>query len=260
MMMNKKIKYLLMLWRNYLVKVKIKGFLEKYPFLFLKIQNYRHNDPKNIYFDNRIVGPHCELIIDGFPRSGNSFCVKAFKMAQSPNNIQVGHHNHSYASIKYAVELGLPTLILIRNPYDAIISFGAFSIFQLYGDKDKYASTWKIKWDIEYYIIFYLEILKLNDNILIAPFHEAINDFGVTIKRFNKKFKTKYKVFNHSKENENTIFENSWSHLSPSNERDLTKPFIKKLLEDKECEKLLEKADEVYKLMMARYIKDKNRL
>lgn len=243
------------LYRNYITKVYLKRNIEKYPFLFLLIQRYRHRNRNKIFFNNRIVGKHCDLVIDGFPRSANSFCVKAFTNAQLPQKVQIGHHLHSIAAIKRAIQLKLPIIVVIREPYDAIVSYGSFTI-QLKNfynnNKKKYSEEWRIKWDIQYYIDFYSEIYKIMDHVILAPFDEVTNDFGLIINKMNKKFKSNFISFDHSIENEQEIFKNSWSHLSPSNERNSIKPFVKKLLENKECKDLLSEADNIFKQLISK--------
>src|SRR5215211_6607259 len=72
----------------------------------------------------RIVTPDTQLVIEGFPRSGNSFARRAFVMAQSDTQIKhhIAHHLHVPAQVVRAARWQIPTLVLIRRPKDAVLS------------------------------------------------------------------------------------------------------------------------------------------
>src|SRR5215211_5813810 len=74
---------------------------------------------------SRIVTPDTQLVIEGFPRSGNSFARSAFVMAQSesPGKIRIAHHMHVPAQVVRAARWQIPTLVVIRRPRDAVLSF-----------------------------------------------------------------------------------------------------------------------------------------
>jgi hypothetical protein len=60
--------------------------------------------------------PHCwvsrttEIVIEGYPRSGNTFAVVAFRLAQG-REIEIAHHLHAAAQIKRAARLDVPAFI-----------------------------------------------------------------------------------------------------------------------------------------------------
>lgn len=63
-----------------------------------------------------------DFLIDGFPRSANSFVEALIRITQ-PKDWILAHHTHAPASVIEAVRRGIPTLVLIRDPRDAIASF-----------------------------------------------------------------------------------------------------------------------------------------
>ena len=67
------------------------------------------------------VRPDSDVIIEGFPRSANTFAVVALKMSQ-PQPIGVGRHLHSLGHVRRGLQLGKPALIVIRHPRDAVLS------------------------------------------------------------------------------------------------------------------------------------------
>src|ERR671920_2182155 len=70
----------------------------------------------------RAVTPDTQLVIEGFPRSGNSFARRAFIMAQDEPQIKnhIAHHLHVPAQVVQAARWQIPTLVLIRRPRDAV--------------------------------------------------------------------------------------------------------------------------------------------
>lgn len=67
------------------------------------------------------MGPNTELVIEGFPRSGNTFAGAAFTVVQG-RPVTLGRHMHRPAQVIAAARRGLPTLVFIRRPSDAVLS------------------------------------------------------------------------------------------------------------------------------------------
>lgn len=67
-----------------------------------------------------VTSKKSKIVIDGFPRSGNTFLyalfVDVFRI--SP----VAHHIHSESQINLGVKLKKPIIIFVRNPLDSVIS------------------------------------------------------------------------------------------------------------------------------------------
>jgi hypothetical protein len=72
-------------------------------------------------FQERKVTKNTDIVIDGYPRSANSFAVGAFRHAQS-TPVKIGYHLHVPAQIVRSCELCIPTILLIRHPVDTIVS------------------------------------------------------------------------------------------------------------------------------------------
>src|SRR5215211_5981100 len=70
----------------------------------------------------RVVTPDTQLVIEGFPRSANTFARVAFNRAQS-GRVRIAHGLHVPAQVIRASTWRIPTLILIRKPKDAVLSF-----------------------------------------------------------------------------------------------------------------------------------------
>src|SRR4051794_35640317 len=83
----------------------------QYPRLSLPLA--RHRTKNGIAADRTT-----DIVIEGFPRSGNTFAVVAFRLAQS-RAMQVAHHLHIPAQLLWADRVGMPSMVLVRNPVDA---------------------------------------------------------------------------------------------------------------------------------------------
>jgi hypothetical protein len=128
-----------------------------------------------------------ELVIDGFPRSGNTFAVVAFQLAQ-PAPTRVSHHIHSAANIIAAVNRGTPIVVTVREPQDAVLSCVI---------REPYVS---IRQALNAYIAFYERLQPWHDRVVIASFSDVTTDMGSVIDRVNKRFGTTFNRFTHTPE------------------------------------------------------------
>jgi hypothetical protein len=129
-----------------------------------------------------LVGPHTELVIEGFPRSANSFAVVAFEMAQH-NSIHIAHHLHAAAQVKAAVKMGLPCMVLIRDPFDAIASL-------LVRERGLSAAQ-----AIEEYVTFYTAAATVKTDCVAAPFETVTTHYEEIIRRVNARYGTAFHEF-----------------------------------------------------------------
>jgi hypothetical protein len=140
------------------------------------------------------VNPHTEVVIEGYPRCANTFAVVAFQMAQ-PNPVRIAHHLHSLAQLRRGVQMGIPTVALIREPNAATLSLAI---------RKKLAD---VRWAVDEYIDFYRGVVDLADNVLLADFVEVTDDFGAVIRRMNQRFGTAYAEFQHTEANVAACYE-----------------------------------------------------
>ncbi len=119
------------------------------------------------------------ICIEGYPRSANSF---AYRMFSKVNDGHIAHHVHSVGNVKRAVEYGIPTVVLIRKPVDAIMSF----VVGIAGDSRDYSQ--KVEYAILYYILFYQRISSYRDSVVIADFQTVIKDINIVIDQVNLKY------------------------------------------------------------------------
>jgi hypothetical protein len=173
-------------------------------------------------FDDLLVSEATDICIEGFPRSANSFAVGAFEYAQT-EPVTIAHHTHVPANAMRACEWGIPTVVLVRSPYDAIVSVvalkkesqlveeGVSEPAQLVSFRD-WVHTW---------CTFYqtLNTFRNQACLVVAPFNLVIQDMGRVIKQVNSCFGTDFRLFEHTQENVNIVQSELGYHAGPNNRR-----------------------------------------
>src|SRR5690606_3500081 len=124
------------------IKCYIKIYFGKYKVLYFLQPFY----PR---FKNRITQKDTAICIEGFPRSGNTFCYHAFKLLNP--DVKIAHHIHSPSQIYFSKTYQIPCLIMVRNPLDSIASMVIVD--------GKISVTVAIK----YYIAYYKQLLKYKE-------------------------------------------------------------------------------------------------
>jgi len=157
----------------------------------------------NLYFPRFVrQNPHLaylcvnrdtKIVIEGFPRCGNTFAVIAFQQAQK-RKIKIAHHLHVPAQIRYATRNGIPTLVLIREPLEAVASL-------LVRHPERTPGKCLSEYDN-----FYRSIVSAKDKFVVADFKETVNDFGSVTTRLNELFQTSFGCFEHTPENIDAVF------------------------------------------------------
>lgn len=118
-----------------------------------------------------------DLWIDGFPRSANTFCLKAFQMGNPTARVRC--HRHIPPFIIHALDAAKPGMFLVRKPIDA-------------------ACSWAIFWNIglapclDYYIDFHQALRSRIPELFIVSFEQVTTRFERVIEKFNQRFGTSY--------------------------------------------------------------------
>jgi hypothetical protein len=139
-----------------------------------------------------------EILIEGYPRSANSFTVAAFARAQGwpgSGGGRIAHHTHASAHVIEAVRRKVPSIVLIRDPAEAVLEFVLIK------------PDLTIRQALRGYLRFYEPLVPLSDGFVTARFEEATTDLGSVIERVNDRFGTTFVPFVHSKEEERAVFE-----------------------------------------------------
>lgn len=196
----------------------------------------------------KAVGPDTDVVIEGFPRSANSFATEAFRLAQ-PRPPRIANHLHAPSQLIVAARLGVPVIALIREPHAAARSFNTMQ---------RYLEAQDI---LESYLRFYRTTLPYREHFVVARFEEVTGDFGEVIQRVNRKYGTEFTPFDHTEANVERCFEVLDERVRARNkgklrERSLTRPSedkkaaqqrFEKRLEDPHLADLMQQAEEIYR-------------
>lgn len=173
------------------LKHRIREALTPYPRLFLPL--YRLLAPPS---HARLAIAHdTEIVIEGFPRSANTFAVVAFEQAQGNREVRVAHHLHAEAQVLEGVARGLPVIVLIRRPEDAIRSLKVALPEQ---------SAERL---LDLYLRFYRVVENVRDKVVISEFTRTTSRFGTVISQVNERFGTDYALPDDSEAGVAAVFE-----------------------------------------------------
>ena len=107
------------------------------------------------------------ICIDGFMRSGNTFAVEMFRLANP--DVEVAHHMHSTGQLRRAIKLGIPIVVPIRAPLDAIVSY---MIYQQERDPDDAFVR---------YLLLHRWVRDHAEDVMVADFEVLTSDFNAII-------------------------------------------------------------------------------
>ena len=133
------------------------------------------------------TGPDCVLVVEGAQRSATSYATAAVQVA-NPGCGRIAHHLHVAAQVKQAARLGLPALVLIREPEAAVRSLLVYDPHLDAGSA------------LRAYRSFYAGSLPYAESFVVATFEEATRDMAAVIGRINARFGTDFRAFGASPE------------------------------------------------------------
>ena len=137
------------------------------------------------------VDQRTDLVIEAFWRSGNTFALAAFLLAQD-DRPRVGHHVCQPAQVGTAVRLGVPVLVIARDPRSTILS--ALQWGPLYSPR---------QW-LRIYTRYYERVARIarqSGRVTVADFTAVTRNFGLVTERLNGRFGTSFVPFVHTDDN-----------------------------------------------------------
>jgi hypothetical protein len=143
----------------------------------------------------RVVRFGDDVVIEGFPRSANTFATYAFTQANANRELKIGNHFHSPAQFLLAAKFGVPAMLVIRAPTDAVLSFMVFE------------PTMSAKEGLRRYIAFHKPLTAIRHSYVVVQFEEVISDFDRAIARLNCRFGTEFAPFGHTPERAKNLIE-----------------------------------------------------
>ena len=151
--------------------------------LFVRTQRKRRNVP---------ASPAVAIAIDGFPRSANTFSSRAFVFVNP--DVAVSHHMHAPASILLAVRHGVPAIVVVRSPVDAVLS-------EVIREPRKRLHRALIEWNS-----FYGLVRPVLDRVVVADFSTVTSNYAVVIEEVNRRHGTSFVPYRNSPESDEAVF------------------------------------------------------
>jgi len=191
-------------------------------------------------------------VIEGYPRSANTFAIVALQQAES-HPVKIAHHLHAPAQIIWATRKCIPSLVLIRKPVDAVISLCI---------RQPYVS---FRQALRNYIRFYTRIFPYRDKYVVTTFDEVISNYDEIIRKVNARFGTFFAIFEPTEENMRKCYEfidkmdlrdtkfekvTATTVARPSQEREKMKDLFKKELKENSLRDLIIQAEAIYYKMV----------
>jgi hypothetical protein len=137
---------------------------------------------------SRQITAHTDLVVEGFPRSGNTFTTFALEDA-SAHTLEIASHVHQPSQIKLGLARGLPTIMVIREPAAALASY------LVYGPQFTPAQVTRE------YCSYHRELVPYVERILICEFAEVTTNMASVIDRINHRYSMKIPAFDESPAN-----------------------------------------------------------
>ncbi len=153
-----------------------------------------------------LVRPDTELVIEGAPRSANTFLVAAFQLLNPERRI--AHHLHNPCQVRRAARFGLPCIVLVRDPMDAAASALVWS------------SDRRPREVVRDWVTFYERALPYADSFVAADFELATTAPGKVLTVTNHRFGTCFAT-DHEPERHDSLVMESVERLGRDHDGDL---------------------------------------
>jgi hypothetical protein len=163
-------------------------FLGDFPRLYYPVMRRRGR------YRDLLIRADTEVVIEGFPRSGNTFAVAALQFAQG-RPIGIARHTHYPAQVIEAARRRLPTLVLVREPADAVVSLVIREPFVT------------LEQALRRYLHYYTKIAPYHGSYVVGTFHDVTTDFGCVVAGVNRAFRTQFVRFEHTDANCTAVFQ-----------------------------------------------------
>ncbi|MEO8116290.1 MAG: hypothetical protein ABI653_01500, partial [Bacteroidota bacterium] len=191
-----------------------------------------------------------DIIIDGFPRSANTYATFAFDTVQN-QKFNIAHHIHKKSQFLIGAKYKIPAILLIRNPSDCIVS----TLIR----QPKYNPETLLAG----YFYMYNSLQKM-DSYVVGEFSQVLNNYGLIIRNVNSKFGTEFNIYEKSDFNETKVKEivQSQDELKdaadyeqrvayPTEKRKEDKQRLKKIIQQPKYSKQLGKCTGVYEKIIS---------
>jgi len=224
------------------------SFVRQYPALFFPLMKL--NQRLRRVQHPPLLTRNTQLVLDGFFRSGNTFAGHAFISAQ-PHEVIVAWHTQAPATIIRAVQWGVPTLVLIRKPEDAVLSLA----LKMPGVS--------LEQGLKEYVRYYQRLSPYREGYIVGKFEDATQHLDTLIEQVNLHFGTKFALPMPTEENVKRTLDwiekvdrqvegdNPTRFSIPSHIKELKKAALRDGFDSTVSRSLILKADAIYRAFVS---------
>lgn len=226
----------------------VRYLVNAYPALYMPLARVRHRRQSDW-----TVRSDTELVIEGFGRSGSTFVVDAFELAQR-RPVRMAHHTHAAAQVITAAKMGIPALVIVRRPAQVAASHMA--------RRGISGRPPLVAW-----CRYHERILPYRDRFVVASFEQVTTDLGSAIRAVNERFGTTFDEFEMTEASAEKVLDRienrnrqrfgpgtpkgARSLARPTQEREALKRELGLALDDPAFASLRSRAERVYELLLA---------
>lgn len=155
------------------------------PVFALPYMRHRHNYPELLPAED------AHVVIDGFPRSANSYARYAAIVAAG-DSAGVAGHTHSPQTLRLAAELGIPAVCVVREPLACVSSL-------VVHERGISANAGLRAWQR-----FHRRVAD-DWGIALVSFDSVVDDFGAVLTGVNAHFGSSLPIYARTAENEEAV-------------------------------------------------------
>lgn len=133
------------------------GVLDRWPRAYVAYRRWRAPDQV-------LVDATTELVVEGYPASANSFAREVLREANP--GLAVASHAHVSSQVRLAVHFGVPVIVLVRDPVDAIASIVSRR-------PDRHVDA-----ELRRYEQFHRRVHAVLDRVAVVTFDQVTHDPG----------------------------------------------------------------------------------
>jgi hypothetical protein len=161
----------------------IKTYLQRVPGLYQIVMQWKARQHPVLLVRKGFT----RIVIEAYPRSSNSYCVRLFRYANPEiAGETISHHSHSVSNIRHAVKWKIPVLVIVREPVKAITS----NMLAVQDTSDGRLEILTTK-----YIDFHEWIRDNADKVVIVRFEDVVESrLRMISTALNEKFGTTFRT------------------------------------------------------------------
>lgn len=233
-----------------LIYHRLRDLIVDQPMLFYALWRGRERE----ILEKRVTRPDSPIVIEGFPRCGNTFAYYAFLLAQE-KPVPVGNHMHCVSQFALAHRWNVPAILVVRTPKDTIIS------------NYIYESELPLTYHLRRYVNFHEAVARFAKSVVVSDFPQTTSSFGKVIMKVNDRFGTNFVPMQDTPEAQQRVLDEiermyTWrkdlqpelmqsNRVSfPSDDKNRRKSMVQELLDQRKYSEMLKRAEEAYRALI----------